>query len=169
MEPFQFLRDLLIVFAMAAAVVFLFQRLKVPSVVGLLVAGMLTGPYGLRLIHDTEHVELLAEIGVVVLLFAVGLEFSLPRLVGMSRLMVMVGVPQVLFCVASGIALTAWHFGDARPGVLAGMLLAMSSTAVVFKLLTDRGEMVSPHGNVAVAVLLFQDLLVVVCMLVLPL
>lgn len=169
MEPFSFLRDLLIVFAIAAGVVFLFQRLRVPSVVGLLVAGVLIGPYGLSLIHDTDRVETMAEIGVVVLLFAVGLEFSLPRLVGMGRLMARVGVPQVLVCVAVGAGMTAWHFGDVRPAVFVGLLLAMSSTAVVFKLLSDRGEMASPQGNVAAAVLLFQDLLVVVCMVILPL
>ena len=169
MEPFAFLRDLLIVFAVAAGVVFLFQRLRVPSVVGLLVAGVLIGPYGLSLIHDTERVRTMAEIGVVVLLFAVGLEFSLPRLVGMGRLMAWVGLPQVLICEAAGIALTWWYFGDIRPAILVGLLLAMSSTAVVFKLLSDRGEMASPQGNVAAAVLLLQDLLVVVCMVVLPL
>src|SRR5688572_16376870 len=169
MEPFSFLRDLLIVFAVAAAVVFLFQRLRIPSVVGLLVAGVLIGPYGLSLIQDTERVKTMAEIGVVVLLFAVGLEFSLPRLVGMGRLMARVGVPQVLVCVAIGAASTGWYFGDVRPAVLVGLLLAMSSTAVVFKLLSDRGEMASPQGNVAAAVLLFQDLLVVACMVILPL
>ncbi|MCI0681105.1 MAG: cation:proton antiporter [Gemmataceae bacterium] len=169
MEPFDFLRDLLIVFAVAAGVVFVFQRIRVPSVVGLLVAGVLIGPYGLSLIHETERVETLAEIGVVVLLFAVGLEFSLPRLVGMGRLMARVGLPQVSLCVAIGAGLTVGYFGDLRPAVFVGLLLAMSSTAVVFKLLSDRGEMASPHGNVAAAVLLFQDLLVVVCMVILPL
>ena len=169
MEPFNFLRDLLIVFAVAAGVVFLFQRLRVPAVVGLLVAGVVIGPYGLTLIQDTKRVETMAEIGVVVLLFAVGLEFSLPRLVGMGRLMARVGLPQVLFCEAIGIALTWWYFDDMRPAIFVGLLLAMSSTAVVFKLLADRGEMASPHGNVAAAVLLFQDLLVVVCMVILPL
>jgi CPA2 family monovalent cation:H+ antiporter-2 len=169
MEPISFLRDLLIVFTVAAVVVFIFHQLRVPSLVGLLVAGVVTGPYGLGLIHDTEHVKTLAEIGVVVLLFAVGLEFSLPRLVGMGRLMAYIGLPQVFFCMAVGAGLTYGYFEDLRLAVVAGMLLAMSSTAVVFKLLSDRGEMASPQGNVAAAVLLFQDLLVVVCMVLLPL
>src|SRR5688572_19577137 len=136
-----FLRDLLIVFAVAGAGVFVFHRLRAPSVVGLLVAGMLAGPHGLALIREAEHIKTLAEIGVVVLLFAVGLEFSLPRLVGMGRLMATVGAPQVILCVAVGAAATTGYFGDVRPAVFVGMLLAMSSTAVVFKLLTDRGEM----------------------------
>jgi monovalent cation:H+ antiporter-2, CPA2 family len=169
MEPVSFLKDLLIVFAVAGGVVFLFHQLRVPSVVGLLVAGVVTGPYGLGLVRDTEHVKTLAEVGVVVLLFAVGLEFSLPKLVGMGRLMASVGVPHLCFCVAAGLALSYTYFEDLRPALFVGMLLAMSSTAVVFKLLSDRGEMATPHGNVSTAVLLFQDLMVVGCMVVLPL
>lgn len=169
MEPLDFLRDLLIVFALAGVTVFLFQLLRLPSVTGLLAAGLLTGPHGLSLIHDAERVETLAEVGVVVLLFTVGLEFSLARLAGLGRLMLRVGVPQVLACMIVGVAATWGYFGDVRPAVFVGMLLAMSSTAIVFKLLTDRGEMTSPHGNVAAATLLFQDLLVAVFMVVLPL
>jgi CPA2 family monovalent cation:H+ antiporter-2 len=169
MDAVHFLRDLLIVFAVAAVGVFLFQRLRLPSVVGLLAAGMLVGPHGLSLIQDAERVRILAEIGVVVLLFAVGLEFSLPRLAGLGRLMALVGAPQVLICGAVGVAATWWYFGDVRPAIFVGMLVAMSSTAVVFKLLTDRGELTSPQGNVSAAVLLFQDLLVVGCMVLLPL
>jgi monovalent cation:H+ antiporter-2, CPA2 family len=169
MEGMHFLRDLLIAFAVAGVVVFLFHRLRLPSVVGLLAAGVLAGPHGLALIREPDSIQKLSDIGVVVLLFAVGLEFSLPRLVGMGPLMARVGVPQVLVCVAIGVAITTWQLGGVRPAIFVGMLLAMSSTAVVFKLMTDRGEMASPQGNVAAAALLFQDLLVVVCMVVLPL
>src|SRR5262245_4184052 len=168
MDGMHFLRDLLIAFAVAGGVVLLFNRIRIPSVVGLLTAGIVVGPHGLGLIREGENIHTLAEIGVVILLFAVGLEFSLPRLVGMSRLMARVGAPQVLVCVAVGIAATWTYFGDVRPAIFAGMLLAMSSTAIVFKLLTDRGELASPQGNVAAAVLLFQDLLVVACMVLLP-
>lgn len=168
MESLDFLTDLLIAFAVAGGVVFLLHRLRVPAVVGLLIAGMLTGPYGLSLVQKVKTVETLAEIGVVVLLFAVGLEFSLPRLAGMRRLMVFVGVPQVAICLAVGAAVAYRNLGDLRPAIFVGMLLAMSSTAVVFKLLSDRGELNAPQGNVAAAVLLFQDLLVVVCMVALP-
>jgi len=168
MEGMHFLRDLLIAFAVAGVVILLFNRLRFPSVVGLLTAGIVVGPHGLGLIREEENIHTLAGIGVVILLFTVGLEFSLPRLVGMSRLMARVGCPQVLVCVAVGMAGTWAYFGDIRPAIFAGMLLAMSSTAIVFKLLTDRGELSSPQGNVAAAVLLFQDLLVVACMVLLP-
>jgi CPA2 family monovalent cation:H+ antiporter-2 len=163
------LGDLLLSFSVAAIAVSLFHRLRLPSIVGLLVAGMLVGPYGLGLINDVHRVSTLSEIGVVVLLFAVGMEFSLSRLMGLGRLMIRLGFPQVIICLVAGVVGSWWYLGDVRPAILVGMLLAMSSTAVVFKLLTDRGELQSPQGIAATAVLLLQDMLVVVCMLLLPL
>lgn len=169
MEDFRLLTDLLVVFIVAATVVFVFHRLRIPAVVGLLAAGVLVGPSGLKLVHDTENVRLLAEIGVVVLLFTVGLEFSLSRLTRLWDVMLMTAVPQVLICAAVAYVATRFHFDTWQPAVFVGMLVAMSSTAVVLKVLIDRGEIASPHGRIAVAVLLFQDLLVMVFMLALPL
>lgn len=163
-----FLRDLLTVFAVAGVVVYLFQRLRLPSIVGLLAAGVLVGPTGLGLVGETEQVHLLSEIGVVVLLFAVGLEFSLSRVLSMGRLMGLVGLPQVLGSIVLTAAATWWYFGNLNAALFAGMLVAMSSTAVVIKLLADRGELGSPHGRLSVAVLLLQDLLVVVFVLAIP-
>lgn len=161
--------NLLVVFAVAGGVVYLFQLLRLPAVVGLLVAGVLIGPF-LRGDAETRHdIHLLAEIGVVVLLFSVGLEFSLSRVLGMSRLMLLIGLPQVLLSIAA-VALCTWgYFGNLAQAVFAGMLVAMSSTAVVIKLLADRSELDAGHGRIAVAVLLLQDLLVVVFVLAVPL
>ena len=163
------LTDLVIVFAVAAAVVFAFGQLRVPSVVGLLVAGVLVGPYGLSLVSDLHVVEVLAEIGVVVLLFTVGLEFSLSRLLVMLPTMARVGLPQVAGTTLLVAAATWWYLGTLPQAVFAGMLVAMSSTAIVLKILADRGETATPHGRVAVAVLLLQDLVVVAAMLAVPL
>src|SRR4051794_34979870 len=169
MEHFSILQDLLVVFSVSGAVVFLFHRFHIPAVVGLLVAGLIVGPYGLGLVANVEQVRLLAEVGVVVLLFTVGLEFSLSRLLAMWRPMLSVGLPQVLLCVAATQAIAGWHLGAFGPALFAGMLVAMSSTAVVLKVLTDRGELGTPQGRLAVAVLLLQDLLVTVFMLIIPL
>lgn len=133
-----FLTELLVVYTVSALVVFAFHRFRVPSVVGLLVSGVLVGPHGLGLVHDLEDVHLLAETGVVVLLFTVGLEFSLGRLLAMSRLMLQIGAPQVLGCAAVSVATTWWYLGALNSAIFAGMLVAMSSTAVVLKLLADR-------------------------------
>jgi CPA2 family monovalent cation:H+ antiporter-2 len=164
-----FLADLLVVFAVTAVVVFLFGQARLPSVVGLLVSGVLVGPYGLSLVADVETVKLLAEIGVVVLLFTVGLEFSISRLVVMLPLMARIGLPQIVGTTLLVTLATWWYLGTAAQAVFAGLLVAMSSTAIVLKLLADRGETGTPHGRIAVAVLLLQDLLVVVAMLAVPL
>jgi len=164
-----FLSDLLVVFAVTAAVVFAFGRARVPSVVGLLVSGVLVGPYGLSLVADVESVKLLAEIGVVVLLFTVGLEFSLSRLLVMLPLMARIGLPQICGTAAIVTVATWWYLGTLPQAVFAGLLVAMSSTAIVLKQLADRGETASPQGRITVAVLLLQDLLVVVAMLAVPL
>jgi len=164
-----FLPDLVIVFAVAAAVVFAFGRLHLPSVVGLLVSGVLLGPYGLALVSDLHVVEVLAEIGVVVLLFTVGLEFSLSRLLVMLPAMARIGLPQILGTTVVVAAATWWYLGTIPQAIFAGMLVAMSSTAIVLKLLADRGETATPHGRIAVAVLLLQDLVVVAAMLAVPL
>ncbi|MFM8706426.1 MAG: cation:proton antiporter [Planctomycetia bacterium] len=163
-----FLADLLVVFAVTAAVVFAFGRARMPSVVGLLVSGVVVGPYGLSLLADVESVKLLAEIGVVVLLFTVGLEFSMSRLLVMLPLMARIGLPQILGTTAVVTAATWWYLGTIPQAVFAGLLIAMSSTAIVLKLLADRGETASPHGRIAIAILLLQDLLVVVAMLAVP-
>jgi len=164
-----FLADLLVVFAVAAVVVFAFGRAQIPSVIGLLVSGVLVGPYGLSLVDDVESVELLAEIGVVVLLFTVGLEISLSRLLVMLPLMARVGLPQIVGTTLVVAVATWWHLGAFPRAIFAGLLVAMSSTAIVLKSLADRGQTATPPGRIAVAVLLLQDLLVVVAMLAVPL
>jgi len=164
-----FLADLVVVFAVTAGVVFAFGRARLPSVVGLLASGVLVGPYGLSLVADVESVRLLAEIGVVVLLFTVGLEFSMSRLVVMVPLMGRIGLPQVIGTTALVTLATWWYLGTLAQAVFAGLLVAMSSTAIVLKLLADRGETGTPHGRIAVAALLLQDLLVVAAMLAVPL
>jgi CPA2 family monovalent cation:H+ antiporter-2 len=169
MDDLGLLTDLLVVFLVAAGVVFLFHKLRLPAVVGLLTAGVLVGPSGLKLVHDVENVRLLAEIGVVVLLFTVGLEFSLARLARLWDVMLMIAVPQVLICGIVSFLATWWYFHVWQAAVFAGMLVAMSSTAVVLKVLIDRSELSSPQGRISVAVLLFEDLLVMVFMLTLPL
>ena len=169
MEHDGILNELLVVYAIAALVVFTFHRLRAPSLVGLLLAGVVVGPYGLGLVSDIQTVKELAEIGVVILLFTVGLELSLSRLWSYARTMLVVGVPQV---VGSGIItmlVTYNSMGGWKPALFVGMLVAMSSTAVIMKLLTDRGEIDAPFGRVAVSVLLLQDLLVTACMISLPL
>jgi len=162
------LRDLAIIFAGSLLVILLFHRLKLPALPGFIVAGVLLGPNALGLVSDVHQVESLAEVGVILLLFTIGIEFSLSRLREMGREVIIGGGAQVLLTVGLAAALAA-GLGLAWPvAVLLGFLVALSSTAIVLKGLADKGEIDTPHGRLATGVLIFQDLCVVPMMLVLP-
>ena len=163
-----FLTELLLVLALATAGVALFERLRLPAIAGFLVMGALVGPGGARLIADPERVRALAELGVVFLLFEIGLELPLERLRRQWRSAVLAGALQValtLSCVA-GLGI-AWGL-EPRTAVVVGALVAMSSTALVMRLLSERGEIDAPQGQIAVGILLFQDLCVVPFLLAVP-
>ncbi len=165
-----FLRDLAVLLALGVVVVLLFHRLRLPAIVGFLLAGVLAGPHGLGLIRHAEQVESLAEVGVIVLMFTIGLEFSLGELRRLRSIALTAGTVQVGVTIALTAAAAMSFLGmTLREGIFAGMLVALSSTAIVLKLLSDRGEIDAPHGRIAVAILIFQDLCVVPMMLVTPL
>jgi len=162
------LRDLAIIFAGSLLVILVFHRLKLPALPGFIVAGVLLGPNALGLVSDVRQVESLAEVGVILLLFTIGIEFSLSRLREMGRQVVIGGGAQVLLTVGLSATLAA-GLGLAWPvAALVGFLVALSSTAIVLKGLADKGEIDTPHGRLATGVLIFQDLCVVPMMLVLP-
>src|SRR5688500_375291 len=163
------LRDLVILVAVAIPVVIIAQRLRVPTVVGFLLTGIAIGPHALGLVAHPESVSSLAEVGVVLLLFAIGLELSLSRIVRMGQWVVRGGGLQVLASIAAVAAVALAIGTPARLAVFFGALFALSSTAIVLKIYNDRSELDTPHGRVVVAVLLFQDLCVVPLMLVTPL
>jgi CPA2 family monovalent cation:H+ antiporter-2 len=169
MHTIPFLLDFVVIVVAAVAVVLVCHRLRVPTVVGFLLTGVLIGPSGLGLVGRTEQVEVFAEIGVVALLFTVGLEFSLGRLREIRRAFFAGGSLQAAFTLAAAVGVAA-AAGVALPrAVFLGFLLTLSSTAIVFRLLADRRELESPHGKVAVGVLLFQDFLIVPMMVLTPL
>jgi len=152
------LRDLLVLLLAAVPIAFLLNRLRLPVIVGFMVTGILIGPYGFGLIRDVAAVDALAEIGVVLLLFTIGLEFSLRRIIEMKRLVLWGGGLQVLMTILLMSAL-AYAFGrTGRQAVFIGFLFALSSTAIVLKSYFDRAEIDAPHGRAAIAILLFQDL-----------
>jgi len=168
-HDFGFLRDLLVLVAVAIPVVALAHRLRIPSVVGFLLTGIAIGPSGLGLIARTDSVSGIAEVGVVLLLFAIGLELPLSRVLRMGRPLLQGGGLQVGGTMAV-VALLLTAFGAPwAQAVFFGALVAMSSTAVVLKAYQDRGELETPHARVAVAILILQDLCVVPLMLLMPL
>lgn len=160
--------DLLLLLGLAVAVLLFCHRLKVASVVGFLVTGIVAGPHGLGLVGAVHKVEILAEVGVVLLLFTIGIEFSLGNLLRIRRSVVMGGSLQVILTIFATF-LTANMLGmDAPRALFLGFLASLSSTAIVLKLLQQRAEMESPHGQTTVAILIFQDLIFVPMVLMVP-
>jgi len=168
MHELHLLRALVLLVAVAIPVVAVAQRLRVPTVAGFLVTGLLIGPHAVGVVRDAEEVAGLAEIGVLLLLFTIGLELSLSRVIRMGRPVLQGGLLQVVGTTALGGLLAAAGGLEVSRAVFFGTLLALSSTALVLKLYADRGELDMPHGRIAVAILLFQDLCVVPLMLLAP-
>lgn len=158
----------LVLLATSVLTVAAFRRFALPPVLAYLLVGAAVGPFGLGWIPNTEDTRFLAEFGVVFLLFTVGLEFSLPYLVAMRRVVLGMGAAQIVITVAVG-ALGARLLGlSPEAAVIVGGILAMSSTAVVVKELTEQLELSAPHGRNAVGVLLFQDLAVLPFLVAIP-
>lgn len=165
------LGQIVILICAAALVVFGCRMARVPTGVGFLVAGVLCGPHGLGLVKDPHDIELLAELGVVLLLFTIGLEFSVKKLASIRRLALGGGSLQMGLTIMAfaGLVLFLDPGRSLAGDVFIGMLAALSSTAVVLKLLKDRGEVDMPHGNASLGILIFQDIAVVPLMLLIPL
>lgn len=162
------LGELLLVIAIAAGGVALFERLRLPAIAGFLIMGALLGPSGFGLTRDPERIRALAELGVVFLLFEIGLELPLDALRRLWRPAVLAGGLQILLTVAL-VAAGGRALGlDARSALVLGGLVAMSSTALVMRVLRDRGELDAPHGRLCLGILLFQDLCIVPMLLFVP-
>jgi CPA2 family monovalent cation:H+ antiporter-2 len=163
------LDELAIIAGLAVLVTVLLSRFKLPTVAGLLAAGALLGPFGLGLVKSIHAIEVLAEVGVVLLLFSIGLEFSLARLKHILRQVALGGAVQVGLTVAvtAGVA----RLLGEPPGraVFYGFVFALSSTAIVLRALVERRELDAPHGRFIVGALIFQDLCVVPMVLIVPL
>src|SRR5688572_17930526 len=167
-HSFPLLQDLLTLLVVSVPIAFIFHRLRLPTIVGFMITGVLIGPYGLRLIGNSEGIELMAEIGVALLLFTIGLEFSLRRLIEMKRLVLLGGALQVGVSIVV-TTFIAYELGRPfRQALFFGFLFALSSTAIVLKMYIDRAEIDAPHGRAAVGILLFQDLSIVPMMLMIP-
>ncbi|GAB3831251.1 cation:proton antiporter domain-containing protein [Hymenobacter jeollabukensis] len=163
------LYDLLVILLLSVGVTLLFNRIKLPSIIGFLVTGMLAGPYALALVKAPHKVDHIAELGVMLLMFTIGLEFSVRSLMRIKRAVFLGGALQVGLTVGV-VAVLAMAAGSAPgPAVFWGFLLALSSTAIVLKLMQEHMEVESMHGQIVLAILIFQDLVVVPMMLLVPL
>ncbi len=171
MHEFDFLGELVLIGALAVAIILIFQRLKIPPVIGLIFTGIILGPSGIGAVYDQKMVSTLAELGVVLLLFTIGLEFSVNDLKKLKKIVLVGGVVQILF-TGLAISVLSWWFMLAigqditvSSAVFLGFTFSVSSTAICLKILTDRDELALPHGRIALGILIFQDIAIVPLMI----
>lgn len=163
------LSDIVIILGLAIPVIFFFRRFRLPALLGFLLTGVIAGPNGLELIQNIHEVEVLAEIGVILLLFVIGIEFSLRQISAMKQYVLVGGALQVGLTIgAVFLGATALGFETNR-AIFLGFLMALSSTAIVLTLLQEKGTINSTFGKISLAVLIFQDIIVVPMMLFTPL
>lgn len=162
------LRDLLLLLLVAVPVALICHRLKLPTIVGFMLVGVVVGPHGLRLLRELDAVTILADIGVALLLFVIGLEFSFQRLLRMKRLLFIGGGLQVVITAALAFAIVAVLGYKPATAVFIGFLVSLSSTALVLRSYQERAEMDAPHGRIALGILLFQDLCIIPMMILVP-
>jgi CPA2 family monovalent cation:H+ antiporter-2 len=163
------LNDIIIIFGLSIVVLFICHRFRVPTIVGFLLTGILAGPHGLRLIEAVHEVEILAEVGVVLLLFTIGIEFSLKNLLRIKKSVLLGGSLQVLLTILAAFVIVRYFGQGLGEAVFIGFLVALSSTAIVLKLVQERAEVDSPHGRTSLAILIFQDVIIVPMILFTPL
>jgi CPA2 family monovalent cation:H+ antiporter-2 len=162
------LQSVLILLALSVLAVAACRTLRVPPIIGYLLTGLALGPHALGVVSEREETHRLAEFGVVFLMFSIGLEFSLSKLKSMRRLVLGLGGAQVAGTIALALGGALLLGAPWQAGLALGGILAMSSTAIVSKLLVERGELDSAHGREVIAVLLFQDLAVVPLLVLIP-
>lgn len=163
---YEFLQSILIIFGISGLIIYFLGKLHIPAIVGFLIAGTIIGPYGMGLIKDPHEVEIIAEIGVILLMFTIGIEFSIPRLLSLKKEVFFLGTLQVLITILAITLISQFALNaELNNAIFYGFIVALSSTAIVMKLLSDRGELNTPHGKICLGILLFQDLCVVPLML----
>ncbi|HEX2867393.1 MAG TPA: cation:proton antiporter [Ignavibacteriales bacterium] len=168
MQQIPIIKVLVTIFLASLPIIFLFRKLSLPSIAGFLVAGIIIGPYGFRLITETGAVRVMAEIGIILLLFTIGLEVSVDKLLQMKRFLLLAGGSQVIGTIALSAAISYLMGIRLNQSIFFGMLISLSSTAIVLKLMADRNELDTPQGKISMGVLIFQDLAVVPMLILLP-
>ena len=171
MHDFDFLGELVLIGGLAVAIILVFQKLKIPPVIGLIFTGIIIGPSGIGAVYDQKLISTLAELGVILLLFTIGLEFSLDELKKLQKIVLVGGFVQILLTSLVISALSYWfmftigHTISLSAAVFLGLTFSVSSTAICLKILTDRDELALPHGRIALGILIFQDIAIVPLMI----
>ncbi|WP_406659741.1 monovalent cation:proton antiporter family protein [Methanolobus sp. ZRKC3] len=162
------LNDIGIIFGLSIFILLIFNRLRIPSILGFLVTGMLAGPHGLGIISRVSEVDALAEIGIILLLFTIGVELSIKDLWDIKRSVLLGGALQVAATTLMVYYGCIYIGFSSSTSLFMGFLLSLSSTAIVLRLLQEKGEIYTPHGKTSLAILIFQDIIIVPMILVTP-
>jgi len=162
------LPEITIIFGLSIGVLLFCHRLRMPLIVGFLFTGLLCGPQGLGFVDDVKSVQMLAEIGIVLLLFTVGMEFSIKKIMQFRRFFFVGGLLQVVLTTLGGFLVGQLFDRPMGESLFLGFLLALSSTTIVMRILDERSEIGSPHGRLILGTLIFQDVAVVPMMLLVP-
>ncbi len=169
MNEFLIIQDIVLILLVSLPIIFLFKKINLPSIVGFLIAGMIIGPYGFNLIRSVNQISVMAEIGVMLLMFTIGLEFSLSQLIRIKKFLLIAGGFQLLITIViCTIIFSALGIGF-NQAIFFSLLVSLSSTAIVLKILSDKDELEAPHGKISIGILIFQDLAIVPMFLLLPL
>ena len=169
MNEFLIIQDIVVILLVSLPIIFLFKKINLPSIIGFLIAGMIIGPYGFNLIRSVNQISVMAEIGVMLLMFSIGLEFSLSQLIRIKKFLLIAGGFQLIITIIlSTIIFSALGIGF-NQAIFFSLLVSLSSTAIVLKILSDKNELEAPHGKISIGILIFQDLAIVPMFLLLPL
>jgi CPA2 family monovalent cation:H+ antiporter-2 len=161
MHDYSIIKDIVLILLISVPIIAIFNRIQLPSIVGFLIAGIILGPSALKIISNPDQIEIMAEIGVILLLFSVGLELSLKELVNIKKILLVGGGLQVAITILiTSIIIFAVGL-PVRQAIFFGILVSLSSTAIVLKLLSDKDELDTPNGKISLGILIFQDLTIV--------
>jgi CPA2 family monovalent cation:H+ antiporter-2 len=156
------------IFGLAIVVIYICQKLRIPSIVGLLITGVLAGPNGFGLVKAAQSVEVLADLVIILLLFTIGIEFSLGRLLQIRKSVLVGGSLQVILTVLLTMLIMVKVGRPLGEAVFIGFLISLSSTAIVLKIIQDRAEIDAPYGRSTLGILIFQDIIIIPMMLFTP-
>ncbi|HMN23078.1 MAG: cation:proton antiporter [Ignavibacteriaceae bacterium] len=169
MNDFLIIQDVVVILSVSLPIIFLFKKINLPSIVGFLIAGMLIGPYGFNLIKSVNQISVMAEIGIMLLMFTIGLEFSLSQLIKIKKFLLIAGGFQLLLTIIFSTIIFSALGLELKQSIFFSLLVSLSSTAIVLKILSDKNELEAPHGKFSIGILIFQDLAIVPMFLLLPL
>jgi len=168
MEQFTVIRDLLLILSVSLPIIYLFKKLKISSIIGFLATGVIIGQSGLNLIWNHAEIDVMAELGIILLMFSIGLELSIKKLLKMKSALLYFGTLQVVITTAVIAYVCFLVKVPLNQSVFWGMLVSLSSTAIVLKIYREKGMLDAPHGRITLGILIFQDIAIIPMLLILP-